>query len=36
MAVGDPTKIGTPFSSASLLAVVDRLVVWLGFGATAE
>jgi hypothetical protein len=38
MAVGDPTKIGTPFSSASLLAVVDRLVMRLGFGsgATAE
>jgi|HubBroStandDraft_6_1064221.scaffolds.fasta_scaffold1203200_1 hypothetical protein len=35
MAVGDPTKIGTPFSSASLLAVVDRLVVRLGFGSGA-
>ena len=32
MAVGDPTKIGTPFSSASLLAVVDRLVMGLGLG----
>ena len=33
MAVGDPTKIGTP--CASLLAVVDRLVMRLGFGSGA-